>query len=140
MLVQDRDSSRRVFVDTWLKYQNGGQPGPLEKVVLGVILQHPEYHRWLDHDEVLNYDFNRTGETENPFLHMGLHIAIHEQISTDRPPGTLSCYRALLARYPDEHVLYHRMMGCLGSSLWQAQRDGRMPDEAAYLECLRKLA
>jgi hypothetical protein len=30
-------------------------------------------------------------------------------------------------------------MECLGESLWQAQRDNRLPDEDAYLECLRKL-
>jgi hypothetical protein len=32
------------------------------------------------------------------------------------------------------------MMECLGKVLWQAQLSRTMPDEAAYLECLRKLA
>jgi hypothetical protein len=76
---------------------------------------------------------------ENPFLHMGMHIAIQEQINADRPPGSTSCYRSLLGKHPDEHKLQHRMMECLGRALWQAQRDRTMPDEAAYLECLRKL-
>jgi hypothetical protein len=31
------------------------------------------------------------------------------------------------------------MMECLGQSLWEAQRENRSPDEAAYLECLKKL-
>ncbi|MFU8837969.1 MAG: DUF1841 family protein, partial [Thiohalomonadaceae bacterium] len=26
-----------------------------------------------------------------------------------------------------------------GQALWEAQRSGQMPDEQAYLECLRKL-
>jgi hypothetical protein len=32
-------------------------------------------------------DFTRPGEGENPFLHMGLHLALREQIATDRPAG-----------------------------------------------------
>ena len=31
------------------------------------------------------------------------------------------------------------MMECLAEMIWQAQRDGTMPDEAAYLERLRHL-
>jgi hypothetical protein len=31
------------------------------------------------------------------------------------------------------------MMECLGQTLWQAQRDAAEPDQAAYLECLKKL-
>jgi hypothetical protein len=29
------------------------------------------------------------------------------------------------------------MMECLGEALWRAQRDNRLPDEVAYLECLK---
>jgi hypothetical protein len=33
----------------------------------------------------------------------------------------------------------HRMMEALGRALWEAQRAGRLPDERAYLEDLRRL-
>ena len=33
----------------------------------------------------------------------------------------------------------HRMMDCLAEALWEAQRRGGMPDETAYLACLRGL-
>jgi hypothetical protein len=33
----------------------------------------------------------------------------------------------------------HRMMEALGRALWDAQRAGRLPDENAYLEELRRL-
>lgn len=140
MIVQDRDTSRKVFLDAWSSYRNGVPVSGIEQLVLAVILQHPEYHHWFNQPDILQYDFDSRGNEENPFLHMGLHIAILEQISTDRPPGTVSCYQDLRVRYTDEHDLHHRMMECLGNSLWQAQQDGRMPDEVAYLECLRKLA
>jgi hypothetical protein len=32
------------------------------------------------------------------------------------------------------------MMECLGEALWQAQHDKTVPDEAKYLECLKKIA
>ncbi|MGB5328985.1 MAG: DUF1841 family protein, partial [Gammaproteobacteria bacterium] len=33
----------------------------------------------------------------------------------------------------------HAMMECLGQTLWTAQRNNQPPDEAAYLDCLKKL-
>jgi hypothetical protein len=140
MLVQDRDTSRRVFVDTWVKYHRGDQITALEQLVLSVVLQHPEYHHLLEQPDILQHDFSSTGDAQNPFLHMGMHIAISEQISTDRPAGSVACYQTLLDKHKDAHKLQHSMMECLGKVLWQAQLSRTMPDEAAYLECLRKLA
>ena len=34
----------------------------------------------------------------------------------------------------------HRMMEALGETLWEAQRNGRAPDERAYLERLQRLS
>lgn len=139
MIVQNRDASRAVFVETWRKYRNKQPLAGIEQIVIAVILQHPEYHRWLEHPEIMQHDFHANPDGDNPFLHMGLHIAIEEQISADRPPGTVSCYNALRLKYPDLHGLQHRMMECLAESLWQAQRDGKMPDESKYLESLGRL-
>ena len=47
-LIQDRDASRRVFLEAWRQYQSGMELQPLEKLVLGVIREHPEYHALLD--------------------------------------------------------------------------------------------
>ncbi len=139
MIVQDRDTSRRVFVQAWAKSRTGEILTALEKLVLAVILEHPEYHVWLDNKSVLQQEFSPDAGVDNPFLHMGMHIAVREQISTDRPPGTRSCYQILLGKYQDEHKLQHTMMECLGQCLWQAQTNRTLPDEMAYLESLRKL-
>jgi hypothetical protein len=37
------------------------------------------------------------------------------------------------------HDAEHAMIECLGEILWAAQRNNAMPDEDAYLACLRKL-
>jgi len=75
---------------------------------------------------------------ENPFLHMGLHMAVREQISIDRPPGIRALHAHLASRHGDVHDAEHILTECLGQTLWQAQRDGKMPDESHYLDLVRQ--
>ena len=75
----------------------------------------------------------------NPFLHMGMHIAIQEQLGSNRPAGILDVYQQLCQRTGDSHAVEHAMMECLGETLWEAQRAGRDPDERLYLQRLRHL-
>jgi hypothetical protein len=77
------------------------------------------------------------GET-NPFLHMGMHLAIQEQLGGQRPEGILEVYQQLCRRMTG-HAAEHQMMECLGETLWEAQRNGVEPDERVYLERLRRL-
>jgi hypothetical protein len=140
MVIGNREESRRFFVQVWRKYQEGEALEPLERILLEVILEHPEYHAELDNEEhALGADYTPDAGVTNPFLHMGMHIAIREQIGSDRPAGISELYQRLLARYGDHHELEHAMMECLGEALWEAQRTNQVPDEAAYLECLKRL-
>ena len=110
---------------------------PLEQLVAAVVERHPEYHAALEGDAPGDRDYLPEMGESNPFLHMGMHIAIEEQLAAGRPAGLAEIYQALAARCGDAHEAEHRMMECLGEALWRAQRDGVMPDEAAYLDCLR---
>ncbi len=141
MIIQDRDAGRRFFYEVWRKYNAKDRLEPLEELVLGVILEHPEYHEYLENEEdALALEFTPDAGATNPFLHMGMHIAIKEQVQTDRPAGIGDLYQLLLdKRFSDTHALEHRMMECLGETLWRAQRDQTLPDEQAYLECVRKI-
>lgn len=113
---------------------------PLEELVLDVIQQHPEYHNYLkDEDSVLTIDFSPEQGMTNPFLHMGMHITIREQVSTDRPPGIQEIYQRGLNKLQSMHELEHRMMECLAEALWKAQQDNTLPDETGYLECLKRI-
>ncbi len=75
----------------------------------------------------------------NPFLHMGMHITIKEQVSVDRPAGIKTVYQKLLSKTGSEVEAEHLMLDCLGEALWLAQRNNTMPDEMQYLSCLKKL-
>ncbi len=138
MFTQDRDQLRRYYLHSWQKMQNNEPLEPLEKMVAEVVAQHPEYHTLLaDEDKALGGEFlPETGDT-NPFLHMGMHLAIQEQLGTDRPAGIREVYQQLLTRLGEPHAVDHQMMECLGEALWQAQRQQQAPDEQAYLRCLR---
>jgi hypothetical protein len=131
---------RRVFVDAWRKAGAGEPLQPVERLVAEVVTEHPEYQRFLTDDAGIHRDFApELGET-NPFLHMSLHIGIREQLAVDRPPGVAALYRRIRLRAGGAHEAEHRIMECLAQSLWEAQRAGAMPDEARYLDCLRRLA
>ncbi len=139
-MIQDRDSSRRFFIDVWNKHQSHQPLQAMEEIVLDIILQHPEYHRDLENPEILQSDYSPEQGKTNPFLHMGLHVALHEQINADRPSGIRGIYEQLLSRYgSDTHNIEHRMIDCLAEILWLAQSNNTLPDEIAYLERLRKL-
>jgi len=140
-LIQNRDSGRTFFLEVWAKYKRQAPLESLEKMVLDVILQHPEYHEILamDEEEIAALEFLPEAGMTNPFLHMGMHIAILEQVSSNRPSGITALYQQLLRVYPSAHDLEHSMMECLGESLWQAQRNNTLPDESRYLEQVKRL-
>ena len=137
---QDRNQLRQMYLDSWHKRQANLPLEPLQAMIADVVAQHPEYHALLeDRESALNHDYTpEQGET-NPFLHMGMHIALHEQLQTGRPTGITESYQLLAAKLGDAHEAEHRMMECLGQVMWEAQRSGQMPDDQEYLLCIKRL-
>jgi len=134
-----RDQLRQTYADAWRKHLTHSPLTPLEGMIVDVIGAHPEYQAMLrDQDAALGIAPDSSGSAENPFLHMGLHLAVREQVSIDRPPGVRDIHRLLQARHGDAHRGEHALMEALGETLWQAQRAGRPPDEEQYLERARR--
>ena len=104
-----------------------------------VIEAHPEYQAFIASEAVLQQEFTPVEGRENPFLHMGLHLAIHEQVGTDRPAGIRAIHERLTRRSGSAHEAEHHMIEILATALWEAQRAGQAPDEATYLERLQRL-
>lgn len=140
MFGHDRDSLRRYYCTVWDKARAGQPLEPLERIIAEVIRAHPEYQSVLtDAEATLGREYApELGET-NPFLHMGMHIAIQEQLGSNRPSGILDLYPQLCRRMGDSHIAEHQMMECLGETLWEAQRQNTEPDEQAYLKRLQRL-
>ncbi len=138
---KDRHKMRQFFFDIWQKHSRGSEPlEPIEQIIAGIIQQHPEYHALLaDPDAVIDKDFTPEMGQSNPFLHMAMHIAIQEQLATQRPKGIVAVHQSLLGNGNDPHAVEHQMMEPLGEMLMQAQRRNTAPDEKRYLKGLRKL-
>ena len=136
---QDRSSLRRLYVEAWRKHREGRVLEPLEAQIATVVAEHPEYQALLEDEGTLARDWTPEHGATNPFLHMGLHLAIREQVSTDRPAGISAIHAALAGKVGDVHEAEHAMIECLGAALLEAQRDGRAPDERRYLESLQSL-
>ena len=141
MYSSNRNDTRQTFFEVWRKMQQGALLTALESIIADVIRLHPEYHAMLaDGGRSHDKDWLPEGGETNPFLHMGMHIAIREQLSIDRPAGIKAAYEAMLGRMGDALDAEHAMLECLGETLWRAQREHRLPDEAAYLACIRNRA
>jgi hypothetical protein len=126
-----------MYQDAWQKHCQQQVLSPLETQIAQVIEDHPEYQELVAGD--LMQDFTVEAGVTNPFLHMGLHLGIREQIATRRPAGIEDIYAVLQGRIGDAHAVEHRMIDCLAETLWEAQSHDRAPDGAAYLERLRCL-
>lgn len=135
----DRTELRQMYIDAWRKFCDGEALSPLETQIAQVIADHPEYQPLMT-AESLDESFTPEGGKANPFLHMGLHLALREQIVTNRPAGIAAVFESLCSGTGDRHTAEHQALDCLAEALWVAQKSNAAPDEQAYLETLRRLA
>ncbi len=141
LTTPDRDSTREVFFRAWRRHSDGQPLEGVESLVVRVVLNHPEYQAMLaDPDQYMDRDFSPLLGENNPFLHMGLHVAIEEQLTLNEPRGVRDIYKSLLTHNPDEHAVQHYMMECLGKWLHNAHHSSGGLDPMIYLDCLQRMS
>lgn len=129
-----REDLRRAWTEAWRKRRAGLPMEPLELQLAELIEQHPEYHDVLAAGEdALARDWTPETGRSNPFLHLGLHLAVRDAVATDRPPGIRAVQVRLLQGGLDVHGAEHVLLETLGETLWEAERSGRPPDGEAWL-------
>jgi Domain of unknown function (DUF1841) len=133
-----REELRQSYADAWRKRLERAPLTPLEALIADVIALHPEYQVLMQDAEAARSFESGTTPGENPFLHMGLHLAVREQVAIDRPPGVRELRQTLAVRLGDEHAAEHALMESLAETLWEARRSARAPDEREYLERARR--
>lgn len=136
-----RDEVRQFFFAAWTKFRQQHTLTDLEKMAVGIMHMHPEYHAILDQPEhyLQQAYYPEMGET-NPFLHMSLHLSIQEQISINQPTGITQAYGKLCTRYQEEHEAQHALLECLAETIWLAQRNQTGLDAAHYLNLIEQRA
>jgi hypothetical protein len=135
----NRNQLRQMYMDAWNRFRQGQPLEPVQAQIAAVVQAHPEYHGILDNPDVaLTQDFPPELGQSNPFLHMGLHLAIRDQVSTDRPMGIKAAYARIAAAADSEHEAEHSLLECLAESLWKAHRNGTGTDEQEYLLSIQR--
>ncbi len=134
---QDREKLRQIYYTTWQKVQQATELDDLESILAAVIKSHPEYHGFLSKQDNLSKDFIHT-DHGNPFLHMGLHVALREQIKLNAPEGIVDIYLQLQKNEQDLHKIEHKMIDVLAEIIWQSNKTNFF-DESRYLNNLYEL-
>lgn len=141
MFNPSRDQVRAFFIDAWRKHREKAAMTEMEDIAAELVFQHPEYHALLESPDATEKEFAPEDGKINPFLHLSLHLAIHEQLSIDQPPGIRAAYDACLAKHhSDRHAALHDILEALGETIWQAQRSGQPMDAQVYLESIKRRA
>jgi hypothetical protein len=135
-----RDQLREMYRSAWRKFKGQHTLSPLEKQIAVVISEHPEYRVIVESAAADLANYSPRGGQLSPWLHMGLHLAIREQVATNRPAGIAELHTRLVKQAGDAHEAEHRMLEVLAEQMWDAQRAGKAPDESVYLDRLRGLA
>ena len=132
---------RRFFCAAHAKQRSGQPLDPMETIAARWVAEHPEYDTELANvDTALKTSYSVEGGRSNPFLHLSMHLSIHEQVAIDQPTGIRQAVDLLAARRGSLHEAHHEVMECLGEMIWASQRSGLPPDGQAYIEAVRRRA
>ena len=139
MFSNDRVELRSLMINSWQKFQANQTLTAIEEQIARIIELHPEYHKLITMQNI-DTDYSPEMGQVNPFLHISLHLAIIEQVQTNRPNGINQVYKDLLIKHSnDEHNVHHTMIDYLAEEMWLSQKYNTLPDEQKYLTNLQKL-
>ena len=136
MFYQDRKKQREFLANSWQKYTRNKPLEPLEKQLASIIEIHPEYH-----DLIGNIDSECFPEHDgvNPFLHINLHLALRDQLSSNQPKGVKEVHQKLINQCKDPHEVEHLMMECIEEMIYISQKSNTTMDQESYLNCITNL-
>ncbi len=132
---------RRFFCGVYAKARASQSLEAIETIASGWMDEHPQYHAELADVDTAMASMGEAQEGRtNPFLHLSMHLSISEQCSIDQPRGIRQAVELLAHKLDSLHDAQHAAMECLGQMLWESQRSGRVPDGAAYVDCVQRHA
>ena len=131
MWTPDQTAMRQVFIDSWHKHQQQQPASALEQQIAHIILQHPDMHRPLQQPGAVH-------DHDAMFLHLSTHLALLEQLNTDRPAGIVRIHHALCQKISDPHHASHLMMQCLLDNL-TGMRNNPQQQQHCYMTQLQDL-
>lgn len=126
------NNHRQMFVTTWAKFQENKALSQQEQTVLQAILKYPQYH------SLLAIDNTFSSLDDNPFFVMGLHLALWDQLRTNRPEGIKTLYEQALCQWKSVDVVEEKMMSVLKALILSHYPQGAAPSDIKYLTKMTK--
>lgn len=135
----DPSAMRKIYYDAWQKAQQSALLTPLESMIVALIQRHPEYHELFSVSTFDTFQTEKFALDHNPFFHLGLHMALGEQIAIDRPFGIRMHFDRLMAKYHDQNIVEHKMIDCLARILVEKFQHDSLEHEKQYLELIARI-
>ena len=110
-------------------------PGDEDERTLLIEARHLEFAGALQGGEDVTVD----GEAVNPRLHVAMHQAVANQLLAEDPPETWQTVQRLAGLGYDWHTIMHMIASLISEDVYQALREHRQPDPAAYTRRLSEL-
>ncbi len=137
MFTPSQEQLRNFFFDIFEKHKLNQMLSSLEKQVLSIILQHPEYHEILNNrHKYLNYHWNNSSGEFNPFLHLSMHLTILEQLSINQPDRIREIFDKFVLKYKGEHNATHELMDCIAEMLIKGNFNPENYDVNIFYNCV----
>lgn len=132
-MLEQQANMRDKFSKVWQKHLEGAVLDPLEAQIKDVIELYPQYHDFLAKGGS-NEQFSLA---ENPYMRLGLHLGVRDQITTNRPEGI----RDMVVQAEEKHArlwVETEIMVVLADMLRIAAESGNFPPEQEYLARIKK--
>ena len=111
MFQPSQNDVRRFFCATYKRQRNGEPLEPMQTLAARWIDEHPEYHADLaDEAAALQSVYAVEDGRTNPFLHLSMHLSIHEQVAIDQPTGIRQAVDLLASKRNSLHEAHHEVM------------------------------
>lgn len=123
---------RVFFLQAWKKHLQGSKLSDLESQVRDVLLLYPQYISELNQDKTYPLE-------DNPYIQMGLHLTVWDQVRTNRPEGIRPWFLEACVANSQKEV-EQLMLMVLRQTVYVSYQAGNLPCEQKYLNILKNSA
>ena len=133
-----REEARRFFFEAWGKYRSQVPLEGLERTAIEIILLHPEYHALLDErGAIADRDFSPESGAAQSFP-APVAASCDRRAAFHRSAAGHPCTAPAIAGKPERARCAACAAGMPRRNRMAGAATGMPPDEAAYLECIRR--
>ena len=126
---------RKVFYDAWVRHMEGERLSDFDQRLVQVMQCYPEFTQHITPGGT--QPVVQSQSTQNPYMVMGAHLEVVEQVAQDRPEGIRLLYQSLALKAGDIQAQI-MMRDILLTVLAQSYQSGDVPDYSEYLQMLKK--